>query len=191
MSRLFSFIIALLLAPLAALHAAETFLVEDGQPRAEIVISEKPLRTVRLAAQELQDYVSKISGARLAIVTEPSGGGVAKIFVGRSSHTEKLNLTASDLKHGAYRLVSGADWLALIGEDTEFTPIEPWAKHNAEIVNGKAQGEWNQITGALWGLPNLLIYKSRFTLPGDIGRPTAQAAEKAVPLQMWDQDERG
>ena len=191
MSYSFSLLIALLLTPLATLHAAETFLVENGQPRAEIVIAEKPLRTVRLAAQELQDYVEKISGAKLTIVTEPSGGGVAKIFVGRSSHTEKLNITASDLKHGAYRIVSGADWLVLIGEDTEFTPIEPWAKHNAEIVNGKAQAEWSKITGALWGVPNILIYKSRFTVPGDTGRPTALAGEKAAPLEMWDYDERG
>ena len=39
----------------AATHAAETFLVQDGQPRAEIVISDKPQRSARLAAQELQD----------------------------------------------------------------------------------------------------------------------------------------
>jgi hypothetical protein len=49
-----------------------------------------------------------------------------KIYVGRSSHTDKLNVTADDLKHGAYRIVSGDDWLVLIGDDTDFTPIEPW-----------------------------------------------------------------
>jgi tetratricopeptide (TPR) repeat protein len=166
---------------------AETYLVENGQPRAEIVISDKPLRTVRLAAQELQDGIQKISGARLPIVTVPSGKGV-KIFVGASAQS---SVKADGLKDGAYRIASGADWMVLIGEDTEFTPIEPWAKNNAEIVNGKAQGEWNQITGAIWGLPNLLIYKSRFTLPSDIGLPTVQTAEKTTPLQMWDQDERG
>ena len=166
---------------------AEPYLVENGQPRAEIVISEQPLRTVRLAAQELQDGILKISGARLPIVTQPSGKAVS-LFVGASAHSP---VKAEGLGHGAYRIATGADWMALVGEDTEFTPIEPWAKSNAEIVNGKAQGEWNRITGALWGLPNLLIYKSRFTLPGDIGLPAVHAAEKIAPLQMWDQDERG
>ena len=180
----------LLLSPLAALHAADTFLVENGQPRAEIVISDKPQRTTRLAAQELQDGIQKISSARLPIVTQPTSGAV-HVFVGQSEHTERLKVTAEGLKLGAFRMVSGADWLALIGDDTEFMPIEPWAKHNAEIVNGKAQAEWDKITGATWGLPNLLMYKSRFSLPGDIGRPTAQAAEKAVPLELWDYDERG
>jgi tetratricopeptide (TPR) repeat protein len=179
--------VATSMAWLAIPAAAQPLLVENGQPRAEIIISDKPQRTVRLAAQELQDYLAKISGARLPIVTEPSGKAV-KIFIGASAQSP---IKADGLKDGAYRIATGADWMALIGEDTEFMPIEPWAKNNAEIVNGKAQGEWNQITGAIWGLPNLLIYKSRFTLPGDIGRPTSQAAEKAAPLQMWDQDERG
>ncbi|MDH4452737.1 MAG: DUF4838 domain-containing protein [Verrucomicrobiota bacterium] len=187
MKLVLTLLTTLLLSSLAAVHAADTFLVENGQARAEIIISDKPQRSTRLAAQELQDQIAKISGARLPIVTEASGKAV-KIFVGASALSP---IKADGLKDGAYRIATGADWMALIGEDTEFTPIEPWAKNNAEIVNGKAQGEWNQITGAIWGLPNLLIYKSRFTLPGDIGRPTSQAAEKAAPLQMWDQDERG
>ena len=113
---------ALLLSALAALHAADTFLVENGQPRAEIVISDKPQRSTRLAAQELQDQIVKISGARLPIVTQPTSGAV-HVFVGQSEHTERLKVTAEGLKQGAYRMVSGADWLALIGDDTEVTPI--------------------------------------------------------------------
>ena len=46
-------ILSLLICALALPSAvAETFLVKDGQAQAEIVIAEKPLRTVRLAAQE-------------------------------------------------------------------------------------------------------------------------------------------
>ncbi len=181
---------AVLSVSVCSVHAADTFLVENGQPRAEIVISDKPQRSTRLAAQELQDGIQKMSSARLPIVTQPTSGAV-HVFVGQSEHTERLKVTAESLKEGAFRMVSGADWLALIGDDTEFTPIEPWAKHNAEIVSGKAQAEWEKITGATWGLPNLLMYKGRFSVPGDVGRPTAQAAEKPVPLQMWDHDERG
>jgi hypothetical protein len=62
---------ALLLASLAALRASDTFLVEDGQPRAEMLVSDKPQRTARLAAQELQDGIQKISSARPP--TEPAG----------------------------------------------------------------------------------------------------------------------
>ena len=43
----------------------ETYLVKDGQPRADVVISAQPARMVKLAGAELQDYLLKISGANL------------------------------------------------------------------------------------------------------------------------------
>ena len=142
---------AALSVSVSSVHAGDSFLVENGQPRAEIVISDKPQRSTRLAAQELQDGVQKISSARLPIVTQPTSGAV-HVFVGQSEHTERLKVTAEGLKEGAFRMVSGADWLALIGDDTEFTPIEPWAKNNAEIVSGKAQAEWEKrLFGSICG----------------------------------------
>ncbi|MGE0609528.1 MAG: DUF4838 domain-containing protein [Pirellulales bacterium] len=172
--------------------AADVNIIQNGQPRAEIIIAEAPSRSVRLAAQELQDSLEKISGARLPIVNTPDAGVPVQIYVGRSPHTDRLQVTADGLRHGAYRIVSGDHWLVLIGEDSEFTPIEPWAKHNGEIESGQAQRAWNQITGAQWGIPNLLIYKDRAMLPGDIGLPEAQrAAAKGKRLEIWTQDERG
>ena len=174
------------------LPAADTFLVENGQPRAQIVIATNPPRSTRLAAQELQDYVQKISGARLPIVIEESADFPAKIYVGRSPQTDELKITTEGLKDGAYRIVSGDHWLALLGQDTDFTPIEPWARNNGDIASGKLQGEWDKITGALWGVPNTGMYKNRITLPGEIGRPTATpSSAKPEPLQLWSFDERG
>ena len=42
----------LLFASSTALDAAGAFLTENGEPRAEIILSEKPQRSARLAAQE-------------------------------------------------------------------------------------------------------------------------------------------
>ena len=53
-------------------------------------MAEKPLRTVRLAAHELQAYVEMISGARLTIATQPTSGVSVQIYVGRSEHTDRL-----------------------------------------------------------------------------------------------------
>jgi predicted negative regulator of RcsB-dependent stress response len=173
--------------------AAETLLVENGQPRAVIVVARSPLRTVRLAAQELQDYVEKITGAHLPIVTQPGRTRAVPIYVGRSEYTDRLRITADGLQDGAYRIVAGDGWLVLIGRDTEFAPIEPWARNNAEIVSGKLQREWDRITGAHWGVPQATLYKSRFTVPGDTGLPDAErkAGQKLAPLEMWGFDERG
>ena len=82
-------LIALLLTALPVLSAADTFLIENGQPRAEIIIAEKPARMTKLAAKELQTYLEKISGAKLEVRTTPTAGK-AHIFLGKSSHTEAL-----------------------------------------------------------------------------------------------------
>ena len=83
---------------------------EDGRPQAEIILADHPTRTQRLAAVELQTYVRKISGARLNIRHEP-GAAPVKAYVGQSRHTKDLGITAEGLEHGAYRIVSGDDWI--------------------------------------------------------------------------------
>lgn len=190
MMKPFLLILCILICFTLRSEADGPFLVQDGQPRAQIVIAENPQRAVRFAAEDLRTYLEKISGAKLPIVTEPGGNGIAKIFIGKSPHTEKLHITAEGLKDGAYRIVSGADWLVLIGDDSDFTPTGPWAQGNQDIVSGKTQGEWEKITGAKWGVPGLTMYKHRITLPGEIGRPDA-AKDKAEPWQAWGADERG
>ena len=64
----------LFIAALNPIHAADTFLVENGQPLAEIVIAEKPARMTKLAAKELQSTIAKMSGATLPVVTERTAG---------------------------------------------------------------------------------------------------------------------
>lgn len=138
-------LIASLLVP-TVLHGAEALLVENGQPRAEIVVAEKPARMAKLAARELQSYVEKISGAKLAIVTAPSPGK-PHVFIGHSTHTDALKLSTEGLKNGAFRMASGADWLALLGPDEDYVPIEPWGRDKGPQETARVNAEWDKITG--------------------------------------------
>lgn len=153
---------------------AQPFLVENGEPRAEIVIAEKPTRMQRVAAHEFRQQIEKISGAKLPIVTQPSGKAV-KVFIGAST---SCPVKAEGLKDGAYRIASGADWLALIGDDADFEPVGPFARGNSDIP--RAQAEWEKILGAPYGLPIRGLYKhrSKITLDGET-------------LDVWGLDERG
>ena len=159
---------------LASSALAQPFLVENGQPRAEIVIADKPTSMARVAAHEFRQQIEKISGAKLPIVTQPSGN-VVKIFIGASEHSP---VKADGLKDGAYRIASGADWLALIGDDADFEPVGPFARNNGDIA--RAQAEWEKLVGAPYGLPNAGLYKHRtkITLDGET-------------LEVWGLDERG
>ncbi len=171
--------------------AADTFIVKDGQARAQIIIARQPPRTTKLAARELQTYVERISGAKLPIATEPSGDVPVRIYVGRSPHTDKLKVSADDLKHGAYRIVSGDAWLVLIGDDTDFTPIEPWPRSNTDWVSGRVHEEWDRITGAKWGNPMSQMRKHYTGRTTTFGQPNHEPAAEEGTVHVWGFDERG
>ena len=144
------FLFAIGFASLINVGRSEEFIVENGRPNAEIIVAEGSTRAARLGAQELQRYLMKLTGAKLAIRNAP-GRERVRIFVGRSTHTDKLGIDTKGLDHGAYRIVSGKDWLALIGDDADF---EPHALHARNIADrARVRAEWDRLTGGRWDLP--------------------------------------
>ncbi len=153
--------------------AADVLLVDDGKPRAAIVIAEQPARMTKLAARELQNALAKMSGATLPIVTERQPGQAA-IFVGRSRHTEQLGLGTDGLKHGAFRMASGDDWLALLGPDHDFVPIEPWGRNRSPQETARVNAAWDAVTGdTFWNAARDLHFRYH------------------ADLDVWDQDDAG
>lgn len=127
------------------LHAADAFLVQNGQSQAQIVLAEKPARMARLAAKELQTYVEKISGAKLEIVTQPQAGKTA-VYVGKSHFTDDLKLSTEGLENGAFRMASAPGWLALLGPDEDYIPIEPWGRNRSAGETTRVNTEFDKIT---------------------------------------------
>jgi len=62
----------------------------DGKSDYRIVLSAKAVPSEQYAAQELQKYLEKISGARLPIVTDEAKASPNEILVGTNSHATKL-----------------------------------------------------------------------------------------------------
>ena len=170
---------------------AESFIIENGVPRAEIIISDTPTRTQRLAARELQSYLEKITGARLEVLTDPSGDQPVKLYIGASKHTDAIGITAEGLGHGAYRIVSGDDWMVFIGDDTDFVPIEPWPRNNNDNASGKMQEAWNKITGKHWGYPHKQLHKHYSGRQITFGTPDEQKTNADGNIHVWNFDERG
>ena len=180
MNRIVTLTLALALPVIAG---ATPFIVKDGEARAEIVLAEDAPRSTRFAARDLQVYVKKMTGATLAVVPKPSGTGLVKLFVGESADTRALKLSTKGLEHGAYRLVSASDWLAFLGDDTDFVPTEPWAKRNSDRVTGKDQREWEKASSTPFGVPNGGMYKNRERMPAELAREPDE--------RYWTFDERG
>jgi len=109
----------------AVLAAGTPFtLVKDGKPACAIVIADKAGDNAKTAAQELQTYVEKISGARLPILTDAAPGQAPKVLVGRSRLTEAIPAlkipdgVTPKLREEGYILRTTPDALVLAGNDT-------------------------------------------------------------------------
>ncbi len=151
---------------------AEPCLVRNGRAEAEIVIAPAPARLAKLAASELQHYVAKLSGATLPVVTAPTAGCPVQVYVGRSEHTDRLRVTDDGLLYGAFRMVSGPNWLVLLGRDRDFVPPEPWARSYDD--RHRVTREWDALTGERWGNPFQSLHR-----------------RYSPALGIWEGDERG
>ncbi len=173
-----------LLALSCAAARGESFIVKDGMALGEIIIAENPAPIVKIAASDLQKYVEKITGAKLPISTTPRKDVPVQVYVGKSPHTEQLKISSEDLPHGAYRIVSGENWLVLIGRDREWEPkglMKLATQKAAWVARGKESKyehplwkEWDKATGEHWGLPFSQFWK-----------------QHNRELDLWEMDERG
>ena len=125
--------------------------MKDGQPQAEIIISENPSRAARLAASELKEYIEKISGAKLPVTNTANIAVPIKIYVGKSKYTDDLKLSDEGLKYGAFKMVSGKDWLALFGHDSDYKPRDNYI--GDEKGQPKFYEKWDALTGGTWSNP--------------------------------------
>src|ERR1041385_7982098 len=77
---------------LAGSASAALVLVEKTQPRSVIVIANDASDQTREAAKLLQDYIGRISGARLEIQEEREAATGTQILVGRSQRAKALGV---------------------------------------------------------------------------------------------------
>jgi hypothetical protein len=154
---------------------AETFIVKDGRPNAEIIISDKPERAVKVAAEELQTYIEKITGAKLAVTNVTGESLPVKIYVGKSKYTDQLKLNADDLKDDAFRMVSGDNYLALLGHDFDYKPRDTYIR--SEGGRPKYYEKWDELTGGKWGNP---IESDAFSSAANISAYDGRGSVNAV-----------
>ncbi|MCA1809491.1 MAG: DUF4838 domain-containing protein [Lentisphaerae bacterium] len=156
------------------------YIVQDGHPKAEIVTAENPISSVKLAANELQTYIRKITGAELPIRdTAGETGMPVQIYIGHSAETERLGVTAQGLEWDAYRMKSGPDWLVLMGDDHVFEPRGIYATSRNDWINVKKQ-QWEEATGRDWGNPIGAGIWTRYNKELDLWRFDGKGSLNAV-----------
>lgn len=131
----------------------QTFIFANGTVNAEIVrgtnSSGNSTRAVKLAASQLETYLEKLTGAQFNVVTTPTAGVPVQIYVGNSTLTAALGVTNEGLKDGQFKMVSGPNYLVLLGTEADSNRIEPWAKSASNRPANLLL--WDQVVASYWG----------------------------------------
>ena len=105
----------------ADIRAGALVLVQSGSPTSTMVVPDRPNRTVKLAAEELQYHLAKMSGANLKIVPEKRASRIpathVRVCVGSGRTTAGLGLSASELPVEHYLIETRGNVLVLLGHD--------------------------------------------------------------------------
>ncbi len=98
-------------------------IVENGKSDFVIVTSENPDATIITASKEMQNYIEKISGAKLSIVTESNYKSEQKaIIIGETEiENDVVNIDRKNIKKDGFLIYSNGDKLFISGAESRGT----------------------------------------------------------------------
>ncbi len=164
-------------------------LVKNGQPRATIVIPANPEKWTESAANWLQDYVQRSTGAKLPIVREGDSAAGTIISVGHTKMAAQAKVASNDWKWDTARTVVQGDTIFLLGRDDvlrkhpvhDETPVgeATFQVDDARLIG--ARGTCKAVVsfledqcGIRWFLPvpdgEFIPKKSTLSVPRDLDR---------------------
>ena len=108
-------LLCLILIGAAATPALAVELVRDQGSEFVIYYDEAAPSSVAMAASELQAYLNKVSGAKLAVVNEPRS---PMICLGDNAASRAAGLSVEDIPVEGFRIVTKAGNIYILGRDT-------------------------------------------------------------------------
>ncbi|MGQ9596145.1 MAG: DUF4838 domain-containing protein [Thermoproteota archaeon] len=92
-------------------------ITEKGRTKYHIVISTDAIPSERYAAEELQHYLERISGAKLPVLTDEAPMDVHEIILGDNAHLRRLNVQVeiSGLGTDGFLLRTYKDYILIVG----------------------------------------------------------------------------
>jgi len=146
------------LCGLTGCHGTGQYLIVlDGRPKATIVTAENPSKADSMAAQGLQKYIQKISGAQLTIQTDKVDAEGNCILIGKTRFTPASGVvvTPADPGREGFRLKTSGRYLVMAGSDE---------------------------LGTLYAAYTLLeMFGVRWFMPGDIGEVVPRKSTIELP----------
>ena len=150
--------------------AGQIDLVKDGRAVATIVKPSSAPKWTNKAAEWLREYVDKVSGAALEVVTEEEAPSGTLISVGHTKLAAKAGIDDSGLRWDDCRLVIKGDVLYLLGRDDAGTKTRDYvgARGTCRAVIKLLE----DFCGVRWFLPGpqgeLIVPAKDVQVPGDL-----------------------
>ena len=172
-----------LLGFIVSITLQAALLAPAGKPYKAIVIAPDAPDTVKLAAEEFRRFTRRICGADLKIVSQASEKPV--VYIGCSPALEAEGLNFGGLPDEGYSIQTGADFLAIYGQDYSgkplLGPVNPW--RSVEAYNPALKLGAFGAAGTLSGVYEFLqrVGKVRFYMPGEIGTVIVPVENLQVP----------
>lgn len=164
----------LLLLPLFCfkIEAEENSLhcIRDGQAVSTIVIPKDTVKWTKTAAQWLQDYIHKVSGVELEIVSEDKAPTGTLISVGHTRLAKRAGISTDDLIYDGCKLIVKGNILYLIGRDDESGKKDPHVG---------ARGTCRAVLTFLEDFCGV-----RWFLPGPKGEFVPETGDISVPVSL-------
>ncbi|HJN18123.1 MAG TPA: hypothetical protein QGH10_21670, partial [Armatimonadota bacterium] len=165
----------LIAAALLAPPAFPLTLVEQGEPRAAVVIGQEAAPCVPVAAEELRRHIEAMSGAELPLVEAAEGDTVTSlaqgrnlILIGSSSLTRELGVDTEALPSDGFVIRSLPGCLVVCGNDADrFSMNYDWVPASA----GTLYGAYRVLEGV--GV--------RWFYPGELGTVIPQQETVEIP----------
>lgn len=126
--------------------AAPAALVTAGKSDYVIYHSQDAPASVKLAATELQSYLEKVTGARLAVVTEPREPMVS---IGANTASQAAKVDLKDVPLEGFRIAVRGRNIYILGPDTADGQTTPQGGTSAGTLNG-AYAFIERFLGVRW-----------------------------------------
>ena len=132
----------------------QVVLAEAGRARFRIVVPKEPTRPLTDAANELAEYLGRISGAAFEVATE--SGDLTPFYLGDCDATRELGIDARRLNPEGFHIVLRPDACAIVGRI-------PSPDDDPGIVDSEQVGVWHGVHRFLEDLG------VRWLWPGELG----------------------
>ncbi len=152
------------------------YIVENGVGYADIVVASDAPNMVKLAAGYFQMYVYNMTGVRLPISNSVNQSKNYHIYIGRSSYTDALGITSQGCENDGFKMISGTNYLVLIGDDKPQTLLGP-----------DSMEEWDSLTGDTWGNDFIRFYPTQENSQKDIWKTDGSGSMNAVFEFLYNQ----